>query len=296
MLLRSAPVTASRALLLTGTLAAALTVTGCATTSAGHAVKAATNSSGASSATGSASPSAAGTAAGTAAGSTSVGKISDGASLAATLQAAGNSLTSVHSVTDVHLSAGTTVESSSDEKLADGTLSAAIIDESVGGVPVKLVLVGSQMYAKLPQSMVQTSASKPWVHITATSGNQIVRALNSSLASAVDQGGLNSALSYANAATKVHVVGVENVNGVQATHVSAVIDASMLPSETARQLTQLGVTTFPTDFWLGSDGHLLKVTQSLTLKGKVTTTTTTFSKFNAPVTITAPTADQITPT
>ncbi|SOD71380.1 uncharacterized protein DUF1396 [Jatrophihabitans sp. GAS493] len=285
---RTARPLASRSLVLTGALAAAAALAGCSTSAAGHAVKSAAPSLSTAAAASPTAPASTET--------TATGTISDGPSLATALQHSVDSLTSVHTVTDVRLSAGSTVESTSDEKLNGGALAAAIIDESVGGTPVKLVLVGSDMYAKLPQNMVKTTADKPWVHLTATSGNQIVRALNSSLASAIDQGGLNSALSYAQAATKVHVVGKETVNGASTTHVAALIDASLLPSDTARQLTQLGVTTFPSDFWIATDGHLVKVNQSLTLKGKVTTTSTSFSKFNAPISITAPSADEITPT
>ena len=84
-------------------------------------------------------------------------------------------------------------------------------------------------------------------------------------------------------------------NGAAATHYSIVVDVTKLPADnsTKQALATAGLTSLPIEMWVDSKGRLVQLTEALTVSGQSTSTKITISKYDQPVTITAPPADQV---
>ncbi len=85
------------------------------------------------------------------------------------------------------------------------------------------------------------------------------------------------------------------MQGVATTHYYVVVDVAKLPTSYAGRsaLVQAGIATLPINLYLDSAGRPVQVTEQLTVSGKAVSTTAGVSKYNQPVTITAPPAGQV---
>ena len=251
------------------------------------------NSTGGSSGTASASAVGAKTAA---PGASSAAPIS-GAALASKMQAGAASLRSAHVILTT-TAPGQSVTAQGSERLASGRLTALDLTEHLGSGTSRLSLgmrlAGNSIYIKLPPQ-AGLPPGKPWVNLSAAGTDPTLSQLASSVQSSIANASVDGYTAFAHAATNVKDLGPATVNGVPTTKYSFVVNVSKLPSTqlATKVLTQAGVSQVPVDLWLDGQGRTVQVTESSTVGDKPTSTKVMYDKFNEPVSITAPPADQI---
>jgi hypothetical protein len=263
----------TRRLVAVAVLCPAIAVAGCSTSGAGH-----PSGNGATS-TASASP--------------ALPPATDSAGLAELLRRGISAMSSVHLVLNV-TTPSQAINSEGDAKLAGGTLQALDITEQQGsGDKRRLLIVGQETYAQLGGTA--NPAGKPWLLITPNSTNPTARNLATSLEAVRRSASLEHFTAFASAARSVTLVGKESLNGSPVDHYSIEVDVAKLPNDTpGRQpLLAAGITTLPFELYVDGQGRPVKATQDLTVQGQHTTTLIAFSKFNEPVSITAPPPDQV---
>jgi hypothetical protein len=217
----------------------------------------------------------------------------DAAGLATELQQGSRSIRSAHLSLQV-AAAGQTLDGQGDETLADGKLQDLDLTETVPGAgQIRILMAGGKTYAQLPAGA--NSSGKPWVLVSTTSSNPVVAQLASTLQQAQQSASLDQYTAFTQAASRLQVVGPEQVGGADATHYELSVDVTKLPeSQPGRgQLLGAGLTTLPVDLWVDGKGRPVKVTENLTVQGQTVDTTVTIGDFDAPVTITAPPAEQV---
>jgi LppX_LprAFG lipoprotein len=88
-------------------------------------------------------------------------------------------------------------------------------------------------------------------------------------------------------------VGDETLNGEQATHYHAMVDVSRI---SARLSSATQVKTIPVDVWIGGDGLVRRITESVTAAAAgqtaATSMTTDFSNYGEQVNVQVPSADE----
>jgi hypothetical protein len=220
----------------------------------------------------------------------------DATSLAASLVKGLQTTKSLHLDLAV-TAAGQQISGSGDESISNGKLTAADITETIPSVgALEMVIVDSKVYAKLPASLqADNTSGKPWVVADPNSTNAVAKQLGQTTTSIISQSSVDSYNDFVTAASSVKVDGPDTVNGTTATHYSVVVDVTKLPTgNTSKQsLVAAGLTTLPIEMWVDSQGRLVQLTEAVTLSGQQTSTKITISKYNDPVTITAPPADQV---
>ena len=222
------------------------------------------------------------------------GMPTDALGLGTTLQNAISKMTSAHIALDISL-AGQKLTGSGDETLASGRLTGLDLTENLpnGGGAIRLILAGGKTYAKLPAAL--NSSDKPYLLVSKSSSNPIIRQLSASLDSALSSASLGSVSTFTRAAKSVDAKGVETVNGVQTVHYSIVVDVTKLPDSLPgkSELTQSGITTLPLELYVDTSGRPVQITEQFSAQGQQVSTKATVSDYNKPVTITAPPADQV---
>ena len=187
---------------------------------------------------------------------------------------------------------GQSVTGSGDEVLAGGRLTGlsatATLPGSLGDVA--LVVTGGRTFAKLPKAL--SSSPKPWTAITADSSNPVVAQLASFVDTALTAASLDNLAHVAGAASSVRDLGAATVGGVAATHFRVQVDPTRLPSSLAGK-AGLGTASIPAEIWVDAKGRPVQVRVALKVSGSATDTTIGFSRFDAPVTVTAPPASQV---
>jgi hypothetical protein len=210
------------------------------------------------------------------------------------VQSAISKITSVHLTLDISL-VGQELTGSGDETLANGHLQALDLTENLpnSGGAIRVISVGGKTYARLPPTY--NSSDKPYLLVTASSSNQIVRQLAGSLDSALSAASLDSVVIFTRAAKSIEAKGTETVNGVETVHYSVVVDAKKLPDSLAGKsdLTKSGVETLPLELYVDTTGRPVQVTEEFTAQGQKVSTKSIVSDYNKPVTITAPPPDQV---
>lgn len=216
------------------------------------------------------------------------------AGLGTMLQNAVSRITSAHIALNISL-AGQQLTGSGDEKLQNGQLTALDLSESLpaGGGAIRLIVVGGKTYAKLPPSM--NSTGKPYLLVSKSSSNPVVRQLASSLDSALSAASLGSVSTFTRAAKSVQPKGTTTINGVKTVHYSIVVDVAKLPASLPgkSELTQSGIGTLPIELWVDTTGRPVQLTEAFTVQGQKVATKATVSDYNKPVTITAPPPSQV---
>ena len=216
----------------------------------------------------------------------------DAAGLARLLQASAASVHSAHLTMSVV--AGTvTISGTGNELLAQGKLQAMDLTETVPPVgELRIVIDAGKTYLKLPATLNHTA--KPWVLVSPTSTNPVVRRLGSTLQSVKETTSLDQFTTFTSAA---RVTGhmQETLDGVPVTHYGLSVDVAKLPATLPgkQQLMAARLTTLPVDLWVDRQGRLLKFAENLTVKGQHVATTISIGQYNAPVTITPPPAAQV---
>jgi hypothetical protein len=217
----------------------------------------------------------------------------DAAGLAAALQASARSVRSAHLSLQV-TAAGQAIDGQGDETLSDGKLQSLDLTETVPGAgQLRILTTGGQTYAQLPASL--NRSGKPWVLVSTSSSNPVVAQLASSLEQTQQSASLDQYTAFTQAATGLQVVGREQVGGADATHYRLTVDVTRLPESLPgrEQLLGAGLTSLPVDLWVDDRNRPVKVTENLTVQGQAVDTVVTLGNFDAPVSITAPPADQV---
>jgi hypothetical protein len=224
-----------------------------------------------------------------------VGKPTDAAGLGGLMQTGIAGVTSAHIALDL-TAAGQKVTGQGDEKLSAGKLVAMDITENLpsGGGALRLIIVNGKTYAKLPKSL-NSGTTKPYVLVTPTSKNATVRSIASSINSALSSASIGSVGAFIKAAKSVKPVGTETIAGVQTTHYSVVVDVAKLPADLPGKdaLVATGLKTLPIELNVDDKGRPIRVTENFKVSGQQVATVVTVSKYNVPVTITAPPASQV---
>ena len=217
----------------------------------------------------------------------------DAAGLQTVLRSGATSLKTAHLDMTVD-AAGQSLTASGDEKLSGGKLKAMDLSEQIGTAgTIRIVIVDGKTYAQLPQSAGTTA--KPWVLVTTDSTNPVVASMASTLQSVQQSASVDQYSAFAQAAVGVVPQGAEKVGEASTTHYSLTVDVSKMPDTvTGRQaLISAGITTLPIELWVDGKGRPVKMTEQLSVQGQSVSTVVTLSRFDEPVTVTAPPADQV---
>ena len=131
--------------------------------------------------------------------------------------------------------------------------------------------------------------------VTTNSSNAAIRQLAQSINSSIQSASVDSASIFARAAASVKTVGKEQVAGVDTTHYAVVVDPTKLPATLPGKsaLNTAGIKSIPVDIYVDDQGRPVQVTENLTVAGKKTSTKAMISRYNKPVTISAPPASQV---
>lgn len=235
--------------------------------------------------------------AGTAASSTSAPRTqappTDAAGLGRFLKDGAQKIHSAH--LSMNVAAGEqTITATGDETLAHGKLTGLDLAEQVPGAgEIRILITGGKTYAKLPESL--DHSPEPWVLVTTQSTDPIVARLASSLEQVQQSASLDQFRMFTGAASGLVVKGQEDVGGHPATHYALTVDVTKLPDGVAgkQELASAGVSTLPIDLWVDGQGRPVQLREQLTVQGQQVSTEVTIGDFDAPVTITAPPADQV---
>ncbi|MGH8861910.1 MAG: hypothetical protein ACRDVG_11880 [Jatrophihabitantaceae bacterium] len=214
------------------------------------------------------------------------------AELAAKLQRGISGLSSAH--IDFRLSLGAVAAGGvGDEKLANGKLQAMSLTERFGGTNLGIVLAGGAVFMRLPARL--THSGKPWLRVTASSSNPSVRQLASTINTSVQSASVSSLSAFAAAASSVTKRGTADVGGAPATHYSVVIDTRKLPADfpNRQALAQSGLTTVPVEMYVDGQGRPTRVSERFTISAHPVSFVIALSRFNQPVRITPPPANQV---
>lgn len=212
-------------------------------------------------------------------------------SLSSTLKAGVGKLASAHFVITGTVS-GQPLTGSGDQKVDNGTLTGLQAQAKLPVVgDVGIVVDATKRYVKVPPPLA--TAARPWVRVTADSKNLVVKQFAGLLDAALAAGDLGGLADLADAATSTRKVGSDPVDGTPATRYAIVVDPAKLPDKAAS--VALGTATIPVDLWVDAQDRPLRVHAKLAVVGQPVEVTVTFSKYDAPVTITAPPASQIAP-
>ena len=216
----------------------------------------------------------------------------DAAGLAALLQKSNASVHSAHLTMTV--AAGTiTISGAGDELLAQGKLQAMDLTETVPPAgELEIIINAGKTYLKLPAALNHTG--RPWVLVSPTSSNPVVRQLGTTLQSVEQSAALDQFTTFTSAARVTRHM-QETLAGARVTHYVLSVDVAKLPATLPgkQQLTAAGLTTLPVDMWVDRQGRLIKVAENLDVKGQHVATTVNVGPYNAAVTVTPPPADQV---
>ncbi|GAB2470156.1 hypothetical protein [Jatrophihabitans fulvus] len=173
-----------------------------------------------------------------------------------------------------------------DEKLDTGALEGLAADLTLDGVgSASLVVLGDKRYVKLPPAL---GGSKPWLVVDASSTNLIVKQVATFVDVALAVGNVGSLGDVVTAARTVKPAGTGKVGGVAVTRYDLVVDPAKLGG--------LGGTVtgdVPVTLSVDAQNRPVQVRARPTVAGSKADATAIFSKFDAPVTVTAPPAGQI---
>ncbi|HET8582478.1 MAG TPA: hypothetical protein VFL65_04460 [Jatrophihabitans sp.] len=216
------------------------------------------------------------------------------AGLGQAMQSAIKQVSSAHLTVSATV-AGQSVNGSGDEKLSDGKVTGMEITEGLpaGGGSVEVIVVGGKTYVKLPSAL--NLGGKPYQLVTPNSSNPVVKRLAGTMDSAVSSASVEDVSAFVQSARSVKKVGTTTVAGVPTTHYTAVVDVAKLPANlpARQQLTAAGVTSVPVQLYVDSSYRPVQVSEQLTVQGQKVSTNALFSRYNAPVSISAPPSGQV---
>jgi hypothetical protein len=173
--------------------------------------------------------------------------------------------------------------------LTNGTATASQFRIGTGDGATQVITVGSAAYAKLPAG--QNTSGKPYLKVSADSGNEFIRGLDSSLQilqAASSLGDLTDLIGEAGSFTD------KGMTGSPSTHeYTFTITGDAKGSTLQKQLAELGSAPVPVDLFVNAQNLPVKIVLSINLAGSSLPVTATLSDFNAPLTIAAPPDNQV---
>jgi len=206
------------------------------------------------------------------------------ATVADTMRKGMATLSSAHLVIDAGGLGGKSV---GDVKYSNGQATASRLTINAGG-PATLVTIGDTTYGKLPPG--RNTTGKPWVIVSADSNNEFVRALSSQV------GLTKAATSLPAIADAVATASTITDKGTTAQGHSYALQLD--PNKIADPnlggaLRDLGENPVPVTLLLDKSGRPTQIKILVNLGSSSFPILIDVSRFNAPVTITAPPADQV---
>jgi hypothetical protein len=169
------------------------------------------------------------------------------------------------------------------------------------GSTAEAVIVDKQMYMKLPFLANQLPSGKQWFKLDL---EKALKATGADPTSSFGQTDPQQWLQQLLASGNTETIGTETVDGEQMTHYRTQIDPTNMGQVPANErasvkqaLAQMGLSKIPVDVWVDSQGLLRRMSLSVQF-GKAMgngsmAMTMNLSQFGAPVSITAPPADQV---
>jgi hypothetical protein len=190
--------------------------------------------------------------------------------------------------------AGQLVTGTGNETLSAGKLTAMDITEQVGKrFSLRMVVLGNVVYVQLPPPLSTTG--KPWLRAVASSTNPVLRQLATSISSAQQSASIDNSAQFATAARSLRLVGRETIDGEPCDHYDVTVDVVELAASqpNMQPLAGAGLTTLPVQLWVNQQNRPVRIAENFMVQGQSVSTLVTVSKYNAPITITAPPADQV---
>lgn len=218
----------------------------------------------------------------------------DAAGLSTVLQCSSKAVKTAHIDLDLN-AAGQEIKGSGDEELDGGVLTGMDISESLpeNEGSLRLLIAGNKTYAMLPDSI--NPSDKPWVVIRSDSTNSVIQSLSQSISQTQASASIGATTAFVTAARSVTNKGAENVDGVDTTHYAIDVDPTKLPADNPGKAAaaQAGLTSIPVDLYVDSQGRPVKVSENFTVQGQAVSVDIDVSKYDQPVNIVAPPADQV---
>jgi hypothetical protein len=216
--------------------------------------------------------------------SSSGGSSTLAATVANTMRKGMSGLTSAHLVIDA---GGLGGKSIGDVKYSNGQATASRLTINAGGAAT-LVTIGDTTYAKLPGG--RNTTGKPWVIVSPDSNNEFVRALSS-------QVGLTKAATslpaIADAVASASTITDKGTTAQGHAYALQLDPGKVADPNLGGALRDLGENPVPVTLLLDKSGRPTQVKILVKLGSSSFPILIDVSKFNAPLTITAPPPDQV---
>ena len=168
-------------------------------------------------------------------------------------------------------------------KLSAGKGVASDFTIGSGADATRVIVVGTETFAEPPG---QASTGKPYIRVTADSTSEVARGLASTLPI------LEAAMSLGDLADLL-TTATNFVVKTPAQHYSFDVTGDTKGSALQQQLADLSTKPVPVDLYVNAQNLPVKIVLTVNLGGSALPVTATLSDFNAPVTITAPPANQV---
>jgi hypothetical protein len=195
-----------------------------------------------------------------------------------------SSVTSAHLVIDAGGLGGKSV---GDVKYSNGQATASQLTLNAGGT-AHIITVGDTTYAKLPPG--RNTTGKPWVIVSNDSSNEFVRALSSQVSLVKAATSLPAIADAVGTATSISDKGT----APQGHSYALQLDPSKISDPNlGGALRDLGEKPVPVTLVLDKSARPTQITIAVKLGTSSFPIVIDVSKFNAPLTITAPPADQV---
>lgn len=171
----------------------------------------------------------------------------------------------------------------------------------MGSMKMEMVVVDKILYMKAPGGMGGTSSAKPWMKITPDGTDPLSKQMGPMLDKMDDSFDIDKQLDQIKAAGTINKQSKETLDGEEVTYYDITIDTAKMAAnatdqttkDSAKQLGQAGVKSFPMEWWINSDNLPVKIATKISAAGQNVTVTATYKDWGKPVTVEAPPASQI---
>lgn len=162
----------------------------------------------------------------------------------------------------------------------------------------RAILLGDNLYAKVPSELSRFTGGKPWVRFSVS---QAARRAGVNLNDLLKRADPAEQTKIFTGSKDVHRVGTETVDGVQTTH----YQGSLTPKEAAEKLDSKARRSFQDlyqrdgakqivfDLWVGADNLPRKLTSKVTTAKASASSTMVYSGYGRSFTVSAPPANQV---
>jgi hypothetical protein len=180
-----------------------------------------------------------------------------------------------------------------------GVSSAHLTWETMAGDVIRMLVVDGRAYVNVVSGPDATGMT--WILASPTSKNPTLKSLAGSIASAQQSGAADAYGVFVLAARSAKKVGTEHIAGQPTTRYTVTVDlrkvhSPLITTQMRQVMAEAGISTIPLDLWLDDHGRPLKVVDVIAADGQRATNTVTLTKYNEPVTITAPPAADVVTT